>query len=87
LTTLWWMADDLNNPGRLEYYMMMIGAEVRRGHVKHPKKVQLEDMRVRFKRSETDDGQEEWTAEELKTYSDWLKQIYLARWSAKPQGT
>jgi len=35
-------------PSRLDYYLMMVAAEVRRGYVKNPERVKLADFLLRF---------------------------------------
>jgi len=90
MTWLFWIREEANNPGVNEHYLMMVGAEIRRTRVKKPNDVQLQDMRVDFEYNDLlgnqaeNGSQKEYTAEELKEYSDWLKQAMLARWKAKP---
>ena len=43
-----WRELYLNTPGKLEYYLAQIAAEVRRGHVKQPKKVRIIDFIIKF---------------------------------------
>jgi len=85
LTWLYWLREEKNNPGINEHYLMMVGAEIRRSRTKNPKEVKLEDMRLEFSFAGPEE-QEGMTLEEQKTYSDWLKQAYLARWKTKPPG-
>lgn len=40
---------DMNTLTRGDYYLAQIAAEVRRGNVKHPAKVKIEDLVIKFK--------------------------------------
>lgn len=37
-----------NNPTVTEFYLMQIAAEIRRTNAKHPKKIKLDQLRIRF---------------------------------------
>lgn len=45
-----WLDDAMNHPGSIEFYLMAVATEVRRGYVKEPAKVSLSDMRLQFRR-------------------------------------
>ena len=81
---MFWLREEKNNPGVLEHYLMMVGAEVRRTRVKNPKEVSLQDLRVEFEWQDTPEQQQDVSPEELHEYSNWLKQAMLARWK-QPQ--
>lgn len=43
-----WLEDQLERPGRTDYYLMQLTGEVRRSWVQHPGRVRTEDFRLRF---------------------------------------
>ncbi len=43
-----WLDQQWNKPTLTDHYLMEVGAEVRRGWVKDPHKVKIEDMRLTF---------------------------------------
>lgn len=66
---------------------MSIATEVRRGYAKHAGRVKLRDLQLEFQFQKPEQEEDVWTEEEAKTYSNWLKQAYLARWKTqRPEG-
>lgn len=43
-----WLALEMESPSRTDHYLMQVAAEVRRGQVKNPRQVKLNDFRLRF---------------------------------------
>lgn len=43
-----WLAIQLNQPSRSDYYSMVIAAEIRRGNSKNPRSVKVGDFKLRF---------------------------------------
>lgn len=77
-----WLKHRYNQPSLTELHLMSIATEVRRGYAKNPRQVLLKDLQLEFKfDNQSDLG--DMTQEELKEWSDWMKQAYLARWGMK----
>jgi len=43
-----WLDKQWNQPDRTDNYLMQIAAEVRRGNLKNPSKLEVKDMRLKF---------------------------------------
>lgn len=43
-----WLDEDLNQPGKVEAYLMRVAAEVRASVAKDPSSIKLDDFKVRF---------------------------------------
>lgn len=52
LVQLAYSQEELNHPGRIEYYLMAIACEVRRVLAKDPSRHKLDDMRLEFRATE-----------------------------------
>ncbi len=48
VTWVAWLRVQWDRPDRTDGYLMQVAAEVRRGHVKNPRKVKLEDFRLKY---------------------------------------
>lgn len=44
-----WLAARWNSPDRTDHYLMQVAAEVRRGRVKNPASVSVDDLKLPFK--------------------------------------
>lgn len=48
-----WLAEQLNEPGLTETYLMAVACETRRSYVKNPARVSLDDFKLTFRRQES----------------------------------
>lgn len=74
-----WFTFSVNDPGRIEYYLMQIAMEVRRGHVKKPNSLKMDQFKLNFKAGEEESNpkpKRRMTKEEVSAIS---KQRWLSR--------
>jgi hypothetical protein len=74
-----WLDLEKNRPDRTEHYLMEIAAEIRRGNVKRPADVKLEDFRLEFRPAPPPLSPEEAMARS--------KRIWLAAAGLRPDGS
>ena len=68
---------EVNGFHREDYYMAQIAAEVRRGHVKNPKKVKVEDMVLKFTTNEKCKQKKQKKSNILASKNFWLTSLGL----------
>lgn len=44
-----WIEENLSDPERSDYYLMQIAQEIRRALSKHPNRIKLEDLKIKFR--------------------------------------
>jgi len=49
VVALVWLAEQQAQPDRTDHYLMQVALEVARGHVKNPRRLKLDDFRLRPK--------------------------------------
>ena len=71
------LSGEMNTLSRGDFYLAQIAAEVRRGYVKNPRKVKIEDMLISF-RMESGEGQEDTVEDTVKrSKAFWLGPLNL----------
>lgn len=70
-----WDREQMNNPGKIEYYLMLIAYYVACSNAKNPKSLSLDKMRLRFKASADGSSQEPVNPEQVR----YQKAVALAR--------
>lgn len=73
-----WDRMQMNTPGKIEYYLMLIAYYVAAGNSKNPKSLSLDKMKIRF--GDTETGQEAPNPEKVR----YQKAMALARLGSAP---